>query len=137
MWPTASRGFEKVARSSKNRSPEKEKAPRKQRPSARRRQLRVFRGMAKEKSDEYGKPASPVQAFVAKAEAKHKAAWEKKNPAKRLTQRSSDDHLSSSRTNRTSSVFEQDDYVDACAELKAAERFRAKAKAMEEKMSER
>ena len=34
-------------------------------------------------------------------------------------------------------MFEQDDYVDARAELKAAELFDRKQKAIEEKMSER
>ena len=127
------RGFEKVAKKLEKQAPKEEKAE----PSGLSKKdadkLRVFEEMAKEKSDEYGDLPAQFKAFVAK-EAKYKAAWEKKNPGETFDP-SSDDHEEFYEQNEPQ--FEQDDYVDARAELKASEAFERKQKAMEEKMSER
>jgi hypothetical protein len=128
------KGFEKVAKKLEKQAPKEEKPSDSNSLSKRDAdKLRVFEEMAKEKSDEYGNLPSQFKAFVAK-EAKYKAAWEKKNPGETFDP-TADDHSEFYEQNEP--VFDQDDYVDARAELKASEAFERKQKALEEKMSER
>lgn len=128
------KGFEKVAKKLEKQAPKEEKTPDTSGLSKKDAdKLRVFEEMAKEKSDEYGNLPAQFKAFVAK-EAKYRAAWEKKNPGETFDP-NSDDHSDFYEQNEP--VFEQDDYVDARAELKSAELFDRKQKALEEKMSKR
>lgn len=127
------KGFEKVAKKLEKQAPKEEKAEHSGLSKKDADKLRVFEEMAKEKSDEYGDLPAQFKAFVAK-EAKYRAAWEKKNPGEQFDP-TSDDHEEFYDQNEPQ--FEQDDYVDARAELKASEAFERKQKAMEEKMSKR
>lgn len=128
------KGFEKVAKKLEKQAPKEEKPSDSNSLSKRDAdKLRVFEEMAKEKSDEYGNLPAQFKAFVAK-EAKYKAAWEKKNPGETFDP-TADDHSEFYEQNEP--VFEQDDYVDARAELRASEAFERKQKAFEEKMAKR
>ena len=127
------KGFEKVAKKLEKQAPKEEKADPIGLSKKDADKLRVFEEMAKEKGDEYGDLPAQFKSFVSK-EAKYKAAWEKKNPGEAFDP-NSDDHSDFYEQNEP--VFEQDDYVDARAELKSAELFDRKQKALEEKMSKR
>ena len=127
------KGFEKVAKKLEKQAPKEEKAD----PSGLSKKdadkLRVFEEMAKEKGDEYSNLPAQFKSFVAK-EAKYKAAWEKKNPGETFNPEA-EDHEEFYSENEPN--FEQDDYIDARAELKASELYERKQKAFEEKQSKR
>lgn len=127
------KGFEKVAKKLEKQAPKEEKADFGGLSKKDADKLRVFEEMAREKSDEYGDLPAQFKAFVAK-EAKYRAAWEKKNPGEQFDP-ASEDHEDFYEQN--SPQYEDDDYVDARAELKASEAFERKQKAFEEKMAKR
>ena len=125
------KGFDKVAKKLEKQAPKEEKADPNGLSKRDADKLRVFEEMAKEKGDEYGDLPAQFKSFVAK-EAKYKAAWEKKNPGETFNP---DDHEEF--YDQNSPQYEDDDYVDARAELKASEAFERKQKAFEEKMAKR
>ena len=125
------KGFDKVAKKHEKQAPREEKADPNGLSKRDADKLRVFEEMAKEKGDEYGDLPAQFKSFVAK-EAKYKAAWEKKNPGETFNP---DDHEEF--YDQNSPQYEDDDYVDARAELKASEAFERKQKAFEEKMAKR
>lgn len=125
------KGFEKVAKKLEKQAPKEEKADLNGLSKRDADKLRVFEEMAKEKGDEYGDLPAQFKSFVAK-EAKYKAAWEKKNPGETFNP---DDHEEF--YDQNSPQYEDDDYVDARAELKASEAFERKQKAQDEKAAKR
>jgi hypothetical protein len=125
------KGFDKVAKKLEKQAPKEEKADPNGLSKRDADKLRVFEEMAKEKGDEYGDLPAQFKSFVAK-EAKYKAAWEKKNPGETFNP---DDHEEF--YDQNSPQYEDDDYVDTRAELKASEAFERKQKAQDEKAAKR